>query len=209
MKHTRIGRKVLAGALALGLLIVASTMSVAAHGPVISHNTSFSYTLVQSLDDFAADPNEYEVDCGAFKVISTFDVTRNITTWDDREFRHIVFNGFYVNASDPSKTLPRNGDFERTTRFDANGDTISQTQRGVLIWTVLDGRGVNLVRASASTRPSPTTVWTGTRRWSADRTASRGPWWTSRRTHRRDVQPAWRSQLQAASTAAGPGVPRP
>jgi hypothetical protein len=142
----RIGRQVLTGALALGLLTVASTLSVAAHGPVISHNTSFSYTLAQSLDDFAADPNNnYEVDCGAFKVISTFDVTRNITTWDDRQFRHIVFSGFYVNASDPSKTLPRNGDFERMTRFDANGDTISQTQRGVLIWTVLDGRRVNLV----------------------------------------------------------------
>lgn len=140
-----IGRQVLTGVLVLGLLAAASTLSVAAHGPVISHSTSFSYTLAEALADFAADPNGYDVDCGTFKVIDTFDVTRNITTWDDREFRHIVYNGFYVNASDPSKTLPRNGDFERTTRFDANGDPVSVIQRGVQIWTVLDGRRVTLV----------------------------------------------------------------
>jgi hypothetical protein len=141
----RIGRQVLTGALTLGLLTLASTLAVAAHGPEISHNTSFSYTLAESLADLAADPDSYEVDCGTFKVISTFDVTRNISTWDNREFRHIVYNGFYVNASDPSKTLPRNGDFERTTWFDANDDAIRQAQRGVQIWTVLDGRRVNLV----------------------------------------------------------------
>ena len=145
MNHMGIARRALAGALVLGLLTMASTLSVAAHGPEISRNTSFSATLAEALADFAADPGSYEVDCGTFKVIAYFSVTRNIITWDDRQFRHIVFDGFYVNASDPSKTLPRTGDFERTSRFDANGDTISQTQRGVLIWTVLDGRRVNLV----------------------------------------------------------------
>lgn len=141
----RIGRQVLTGALALGLLTAASTLSVAAHGPEISHNTSFSYTLAEAVADLAADPNEYAVDCGTFKVIVTFDVTRTIITWDDREFRHIVYNGFYVNASDTSKMVPRNGDFERTTLFDANGDFVSRTQRGVQIWTVLDGRRVTLI----------------------------------------------------------------
>jgi len=145
VKYTRIGRQVLTGALALGLLTVASTLSVAAHGPEISHNTSSSYTLADSLADFAADPNGYDVDCGTFKVIDTFDVTRTIITSDGREFRHIVYNGFYVNASDPSKAVPRNGDFERTTLFDANGDVVSRIQRGVQIWTVLDGRRVTLI----------------------------------------------------------------
>jgi len=145
VSQSRIGRQIFTGALALGLLTAASTLTVAAQGPDISRNTSFSYTLADSLADLAADPNGYEVDCGTFKVISTFDVTRNITTWDNREFRHIVYSGFYVNASDTSKMLPRNGDFERTTWFDANGDAVRREQRGVQIWTVLDGKRVNLV----------------------------------------------------------------
>lgn len=65
--------------------------------------------------------------------------------WPDREFRHVVYTGLFVNASDPAKTLPRNGDFERTNVFDANGDLVSGTTRGVQVWTVLDGRRVNLV----------------------------------------------------------------
>jgi hypothetical protein len=145
VKHIHIGRQVATGALALGLLTVASTLSVAAHGPDISRNTSFSYTLADSLADFANDPNSYEVDCGAFKAIATYDVTRSIYSWDNREFRHIVYTGLFVNASDPSKTIPRNGDFERTTVFDANGEPVSGTSRGVQVWTVLDGRRVNLV----------------------------------------------------------------
>ena len=146
MNHMRIGRQVLTGALALGLLTAASTLSAVASGPDVSRNTSFSYTLADSMADYADDPaNNFEVDCGTFKVISTFDVTRTIITWPDREFRHIVYSGFYVNASDTSKMIPRNGDFERTTWFDANGDFIRRDQRGVQIWTVLGGKRVNLV----------------------------------------------------------------
>jgi len=145
VNHIRIGRQIVAGALVLCLLTVASTLAVAASGPVISRGTSISYGLAAALADFAADPTEYDMDCGTFKVIDTFDATRIIQTWSDREFRHIVYSGFYVNASDPSKMVPRNGDFERTTLFDSNGDPVSMTQRGVQIWTVLDGHRVTLV----------------------------------------------------------------
>ena len=146
MNHIHVGRRVLAGALAVGLLTAASTLSAAAaSGPEISRGTSITYSLADALADFAADPTGYDIDCGTFKVIDTFTATRIIQLWPDREFRHIVYSGFYVNASDPSKMLPRNGDFERTTLFDANGDAVSRTQRGVQIWTVLDGHRVTLV----------------------------------------------------------------
>ncbi|MBI3745200.1 MAG: hypothetical protein HY264_01485 [Chloroflexi bacterium] len=145
MNHLRFGRRILAGVVVVGLLTVASTLGVAASGPVISRGTTISYSLADALADFAADPTSYDVDCGTFKVIDTFQATRMIQTWSNREFRHIVYSGSYVNASDPTKMLPRNGDFERTTLFDANGDRVSTTQRGVQIWTVLDGRRVTLV----------------------------------------------------------------
>jgi hypothetical protein len=144
VKQMQVARQVITGGLALGLLMVVSSLPVAAHAPEITRNTSFSYTLADSLADFANDPGSYEVDCGAFKVIATFDVTRTITTWPDRELRHVAYTGFFVNASDPSKMIPRNGTFERTNFFDANGDQVGGTTRGVEVWTVLDGRRVNL-----------------------------------------------------------------
>src|SRR4051812_38105459 len=105
VKQMQVARQVIAGALALGLLTVVSSLPVAAHAPEITRNTSFSYTVADSLADFANDPSSYEVDCGAFKVIATFDVTRSVTTWPDRELRHVTYTGSFANASDPSKMI--------------------------------------------------------------------------------------------------------
>jgi hypothetical protein len=141
----RLSRRVVAGLVAAFVLVGVAALPASAAGPDIERHTSFSYTLSDSLADFAADPNSYEVDCGTFKAIATFDVTRSIFAWPDREVRHVVYAGSYVNASEPTKSVPRNGDFVRTTIFDANGEPIRSVARGVQIWTVLDGRRVNLV----------------------------------------------------------------
>ena len=52
---------------------------------------------------------------------STSTSSGDVTTWPDREIRHVRYEGHFYNASDTSKSIVRNGDFALTFRFDATG----------------------------------------------------------------------------------------
>ena len=79
-----------------------------------------TYSLADAIFDYE-NFGVYDGDCGDFVLLVDFDVVRSVTTWPDREIRHVRYEGHFYNASDTSKSIVRNGDFTLTFRFDATG----------------------------------------------------------------------------------------
>ena len=100
--------------LALILLLTAAAPVVAA--TPIHSTTTGTYTLADAIFDYE-NFGVYDGDCGDFVLLVDFDVVRSVTTWPDRETRHVHYDGHFYNASDTSKSIVRNGDFALTFRF--------------------------------------------------------------------------------------------
>ena len=125
------------------LMLVAVAAPVAAAAPVHSTTTG-TYSLADALFDYE-NFGIYDGDCGDFVLLVDFEVVRAVTTWPDREVRHVRYEGHFYNASDTSKSIVRNGDFTLTFRFDAAGGLSELTSTGLYEYVEVDGHRVPTV----------------------------------------------------------------
>ena len=103
---------------ALLLLLTFAGPAVAAAPPQTT--TTGTFTLADAIFEYE-NFGVYDGDCGDFVLLVDFVVVRDVTTWPDREIRHVRYEGHFYNASDTSKSIVRNGDFALTFRFDETG----------------------------------------------------------------------------------------
>ncbi len=121
---------------ALVLLLIAA-WPVAAATPIHS-TTSGTYTLADAIFDYE-NFGVYDGDCGDFVLLVDFVVERNVTTWPDREIRHVSYEGHFYNATDTSKSIVRSGNFALTFQFDETGALVEVTQTGLFEYVEIDG----------------------------------------------------------------------
>ena len=76
---------------------------------------------------------------------------RNVTTWPDREIRHVHYDGHFYNASDTSKSIVRGGDFTLTFRFDTSGGLSQLTSTGLFEYVEVDGHRVPTIAGRSTT----------------------------------------------------------
>jgi hypothetical protein len=137
------------------MLPVALILMLAVAGPVsaaapIHTTTSGTFTLADAIFEYE-NFGVYDGDCGDFVLLVDFDVVRNVTTWPDREVRHVRYEGHFYNASDTSKSIVRNGDFAFTFRFDASGALVELIQTGLFEYVEIDGHRVPTITGRATT----------------------------------------------------------
>src|SRR5689334_17069101 len=120
--------------LAVALLTPASSLAA---GPTHSE-TTFTYSLADALADYAATGDNYG-DCGGFVLLIDYTVDRQVTTWPDRETRHVSYTGHFYSSADTSRSLVRDGNFNITFALDANGARTTVTREGLFEYTVIDG----------------------------------------------------------------------
>ena len=142
------------------LLLFLTAAPVAAAAPVKS-TTIFTYTLADAIAEYE-EFGIYDGDCGDFVLLVDFEVVRDVTTWPDREIRHVRYDGHFYKASDTSKSIARNGDFTLTFEFDSAGELQALTQTGLFEYVVIDGhRKPTIVgRATIDFTSDPPTEWT-------------------------------------------------
>jgi hypothetical protein len=131
------------------ILLLTAAGPVAATTPVHSTTTGM-YTLADAIFDYE-NFDVYDGDCGDFVLLVDFDVVRNVTTWPDREIRHVQYEGHFYNASDTSKRIVRNGDFTLTFRFGAAGDLLEITSTGSYEYVEIDGHRVPTIAGRSAT----------------------------------------------------------
>ena len=127
-------------------LPAALTMLLLAAGPAaatapVQTTTTFTFTLADAVFEYE-NFGVIDGDCGDFVLLVDFEVVRRVTTWPDREIRHVSYVGHYYNASDLTKSIVRNGDFKLTFGFDAAGEFVDQTTTGVFEYVEIDGRRI-------------------------------------------------------------------
>ena len=131
------------------VLLLAAVGPVAAAAPVRSTTTG-TFTLADAIFDYE-NFDVYDGDCGDFVLLVDYEVVRNVTTWPDRETRHVRYEGHFYNASDTSKSIVRNGDFTLTFRFDAAGALLALTSTGLYEYVVVDGHRVPTIAGRSAT----------------------------------------------------------
>jgi hypothetical protein len=131
------------------ILLLTAAVPVAAAGPVHSTTTG-KFTLADAIFEYE-NFDVYDGDCGDFVLLVDFDVLRNVTTWPDREVRHVRYEGHFYNASDTSKSIVRSGDFTLTIRFDGSGGLSELTSTGLFEYVELDGHRVPTIAGRATT----------------------------------------------------------
>src|SRR5215210_7695568 len=119
------------------LLLVAAAGPVAAAAPAHTTTTG-SFTLADAISDYE-NYGVFDGDCGDFVLLVDFDVVRSVTTWPDREIRHVAYEGHFYNASDTSKAIVRNGRFTLTFEFGRAGELLQVTQTGLFEYVEIDG----------------------------------------------------------------------
>ena len=134
--------------IALVLLLTAAP-SVSATSPVHS-TTSSTFTLADAIFEYE-NFDVYDGDCGDFVLLVDYHVVRDVTTWPDREVRHVRYDGHFYNAIDTSKSIVRNGDFILTFRFDAAGGLSELTSTGLFEYVEVDGHRVPTIAGRATT----------------------------------------------------------
>ena len=139
------------------LLVAAGPVSAAA--PVRS-TTTFAFTLADAIFEYE-NFGVIDGDCGDFVLLVDFDVVRAVTTWPDREIRHVRYEGHFYNASDTSKSIVRNGDFTLTFHYDEAGELLELTQTGLFEYVEIDGHRVPTIvgRATTDFATDPPTAW--------------------------------------------------
>lgn len=133
---------------ALILLLTAAAPAVAA-APVHSTTTG-TFTLADAIFEYETF-GIYDGDCGDFVLLVDFDVVREITTWPNRETRHVHYEGHFYNASDTSKSIVRSGDFALTFQFDDTGALLDLTQTGLFEYVEVNGHRVPTIAGRATT----------------------------------------------------------
>ena len=74
-----------------------------------------------------------------------------VTTWPDREVRHVRYEGHFYNASDTSKSIVRNGHFTLTFRFDATGGLLGLTSTGLYEYVEVEGHWLPTIAGRSMT----------------------------------------------------------
>jgi FlaG/FlaF family flagellin (archaellin) len=131
------------------ILLLTAAVPVAAAAPVQSTTTG-SFTLADAIFEYQ-NFDVYDGDCGDFVLLVDYDVVREVTTWPDREIRHVHYDGHFYNASDTSKSIVRSGDFAFTFRFDESGALLELTQTGLFEYVEVDGHRVPTIAGRATT----------------------------------------------------------
>jgi hypothetical protein len=131
------------------ILLLATALPVAAAAPVRSTTTA-TFTLADAIFEYESF-GVFDGDCGDFVLLVDFDVVRKVTTWPDREIRHVRYEGHFYNASDTSKSIVRNGDFMLAFRFDAAGELLNLTSTGLFEYVEVDGHRVPTIVGRATT----------------------------------------------------------
>jgi hypothetical protein len=131
------------------ILVLTAAAPVAAATPVHSTTTG-TYALADAIFDYE-NFDVYDGDCGDFVLLVDFDVVRSVTTWADRETRHVHYDGHFYNASDTSKSIIRNGDFTLTFLFGANGELLDLTSTGSYEYVEIDGHRVPTIAGRSAT----------------------------------------------------------
>ena len=131
------------------ILLLGAVAPVAAAAPVRSTTTG-TFTLADAIFEYE-NFGVIDGDCGDFVLLVDFDVVRAVTTWPDREIRHVRYDGHFYNASDTSKSIIRSGDFTLTFRFDEAGELVQLTQTGLFEFVVIDGHRVPTIVGRSTT----------------------------------------------------------
>jgi hypothetical protein len=131
------------------ILLLTAVPSVSATSPVHS-TTSSTFTLAGAMFEYE-NFDVYDGDCGDFVLLVDYHVVRDVTTWPDREVRHVRYDGHFYNAIDTSKSIVRNGDFILTFRFDAAGGLSELTSTGLFEYVEIDGHRVPTIAGRAMT----------------------------------------------------------
>jgi hypothetical protein len=137
------------------LLALTAAAPAAAAGPIHS-TTHGSFTLADAIFEYE-NFGIYDGDCGDFVLLVDYTVVRDVTTWPDRETRHVRYDGHFYNASDTSKSIVRSGNFSLTFRFDETGALVELTSTGLYEYVEVDGHRVPTIAGRATTdfRPDP------------------------------------------------------
>jgi hypothetical protein len=131
------------------ILLLTAVAPVAAATPTQSTTTG-TYTLADAIFDYE-NFDIYDGDCGDFVLLVDFHVVREVTTWPDREIRHVRYEGHFYNATDTSKSIVRSGDFLLTFRFDETGALVELTQTGLFEYVEVDGHRVPTIAGRSTT----------------------------------------------------------
>ena len=133
---------------ALILLLTAVRPAVAA-APDHSTTTG-TFTLADAIFEYE-NFGVFDGDCGDFVLLVDYHVVREVTTWPDREIRHVHYDGHFYNASDTSKSIVRNGDFTLTFRFDESGALLDLISTGIYEYVEVDGHRLPTISGRAAT----------------------------------------------------------
>ena len=131
------------------ILLLTAAAPVAAAAPV-HVTTTGTFSLADAIFEYE-NFGVYDGDCGDFVLLVDFEVVREVTTWADRETRHVHYRGHFYNASDTSKSIVRNGDFAFAFRFDASGALVELIQTGLFEYVEIDGHRVPTITGRATT----------------------------------------------------------
>ena len=131
------------------ILLLAAAGPVAAASPIHSTTTG-AYTLADAIFEYE-NFGVYDGDCGDFVLLVDFQVVRAVTTWPDREIRHVRYEGHFYNASDTSKSIVRNGDFALTFRYGSAGELLELTSTGLYEYVEIDGHRIPTIIGRATT----------------------------------------------------------
>jgi hypothetical protein len=112
--------------------------------------TTGTFTLADAISDYE-NFGVYDGDCGDFVLLVDFVVVRNVTTWPDREIRHVRYDGHFYNASNTSKSIVRNGEFALTFHFDDTGSLVELTSTGLFEYVEVDGHRYPTITGRAIT----------------------------------------------------------
>jgi hypothetical protein len=131
------------------ILLLAFARPIAAAAPAHTTTTG-TFTLADAISDYE-NFGIFDGDCGDFVLLVDFVVVRNVTTWPDREIRHVHYDGHFYNASDTSKSIVRSGDFALTFRFDDAGSLVELTSTGIFEYVEVDGHRFPTITGRAIT----------------------------------------------------------
>ena len=131
------------------ILLLTAAPSVTATSPIHS-TTSSTFTLADAIFEYE-NFDVYDGDCGDFVLLVDYHVVRDVTSWPDREIRHVHYEGHFYNASDTSKSIVRGGDFTLTFRFDGSGGLSDLISTGMFEYVELDGHRVPTIAGRSAT----------------------------------------------------------
>ena len=131
------------------ILFLTAAGPAAAAAPAHSTTTG-SFTLADAIFEYE-NFGVYDGDCGDFVLLVDFDVVRQVTSWPDREIRHVRYEGHFYNASDTSKSIVRSGDFVLTFLYDETGALLELTSTGLYEYVEVDGHRVPTIVGRSAT----------------------------------------------------------